>query len=207
MAIIIPIKKKVTIGLSPKAAKLMALVEQTIADDPFELDGRLWAARSQEEWASLIDASIATLRRIISKPPFVRDRTHNAEGHQITVLRIGRPGKKTPRHLANIMANIFEQKTKRRPSRRGYGCLIGCAEVWPEGHQIKIFKLAMKEWPIFMVGFRLALDTGQIVPPNPKAYAKPVQYLKLQHPHLPTLRLGVTVALELYQMHMQEKAA
>lgn len=207
MAIIIPIKKNFAAGLSPKAAKLAVLVEQTITETPFELDGRRWAARSQEEWASLIDASVATLRRIISKPPFVRDRTHNAEGHQITVLRLGKPGKKSPRHLANIMANIFEQKTKRRPTKRGYGCLVGCAGVWPEGHQVEIFRLVMKEWSTFMDRFRLALDTGAIEPPTPKEYAKPVPYLKLQHPHLPTLRLGASVAVELYQMRLQEKAA
>lgn len=200
-------KKNRVAGLSPKAAMLAALVEQTIAADPFELDGFLWAARPQEEWAGLIDASVATVRRIISRPPFVRDRTHDEGGYQLTVLRIGKPGKKTPRHLANIMVKIFEEHTKHGIGKRGYGCLIGCAEAWPEGYQIEIFRLVLKQWPAFMDGFRLALDTGQIVPPNPKAYAKPVPYLKMQHPHLPTLRLGAAVAVELYQMHMQAKAA
>lgn len=207
MAIIIPYKKSSLTGLDRKSAKLVTLVNQMIADQPFVLDGQLWAARSQREWADILGVSVATLRRVISKPPFVRDRTHNSAGYIITVLRIGKAGPKTPRHLANIMAKIFEKKTKRRPSNRGYGCLVGCAELWPEGHQIEIFKLVMNEWAKFMVGFRLALDTNQIQPPNTKTYEKPVEYLKLQYPHLPTLRLGASVAFEFYQMHMQDKVA
>ncbi len=195
-----------SLGLHPKSGALATMIEKEIADHPVPLDGHLWASKPQEDWATLLGVSIATLRRIISEPPFVRERTWNDEQCVVTLLRTGEPGPKSPRHLANIMAKIFREQTKRSPSDHAFGCLVGCAEVWPDGHQLKIFKLVLKEWDVFMVAFRLALDTGLLTPPSPpKTYAKPVQYLKWQHPHLPTLRLGASVALEFYQMRQQEK--
>lgn len=191
--------------------KLIALVEQTIEEKPRKLGGFVWAERPQPEWAELLGVSIATFRRIIAEPPFVRDRTHARLGNRImvTLLRIGdgTPVKKSPRHIANVMQQLFRQKTGRNPGKHGYGCLIGLAEVWPDGHQITIFKLVLNNWLAFMAGFRLRLESGEIVPPVKKDYAKPVPYLKLNHPHLPTLRLGASVGVEMFEMHKQEQHA
>ena len=192
-------------GKSKNSAKLIMLVEQTIYQEPFEFEGFSWAARAQPEWAAMLGVSVATLRRLISKPPFVREQTHNADGKRVTLLRLGESAQKTPRHLANIMAKIFRKKTGQEVGRHAFGCLVGCAEIWPNDHQIEIFKLTLNEWSTFMEGFRLAIDVGEIKPPSAKTYSKPVPYMKWQFPHIPTIRLGATVALELYQMQWQEK--
>jgi hypothetical protein len=60
----------------PSAAKVTALatlVEKIIAEDPFQTkDGLKWAARPQSFYCAELGISPATLRRLISKPPFVR---------------------------------------------------------------------------------------------------------------------------------------
>ena len=217
MGIVIKVKAKKPAKLKPESKqeiarkKLVALVEQTIAEKPRERDGFLWAERFQAEWAELMGVSVATFRRIISEPPFERDRAHSRLGSKIivTLLRIGdgTPVKKTPLHIANIMRSIFLKKTGRKPNRHAFGCVVGLAEVWPDGQQIEIFSLVINDWLAFMAGFRLRLETGEIAPPVKKTYAKPVPYMKLNHPHIPTIRLGAAVAVELYEMRLQEQQA
>lgn len=207
MAIIIPCKKSGTTPLKQPVTttdRLIALVEQTIMDTPREFEGHLWAERPQPEWAKLLGVSVATLRRIISKPPFVRERVHASDGYHIptTLIRVGAPDQKTPRHLANIMRNIYRKATGRVPSDAAWGMLKGCAEHWPEGHQVAIFKLVMNDWPTFIAWFWTAMDTGQIELGNKK-----VKHMKLHHPHIPTIRLGWQVALNLYEAHLQAKAS
>lgn len=206
MPIIIPAKKTATVQADEETTleRLIRIVEETIKEVPRDMDGYLWAERSQAEWADLLGVSVATLRRIISKPPFVRERTQASDGSRepITLLRVGEPGEKTPRHLANQMKNLWRKRTGRVPSDQGYGCLIGCAEAWGQADAVNVFKAVMADWPAFIAGFWLAVDTGMI-----DMGGKTVKHMKLHHPHLPTLRLGAGVALDLYQMQQQAKGA
>lgn len=56
-----------------KMTALATLVEEIIAEDPFQTkDGLKWAAQPQGFYCAELGISLATLRRLISKPPFVR---------------------------------------------------------------------------------------------------------------------------------------
>jgi hypothetical protein len=132
-----------------KIELLGQLIAECIASEPYELDGFLWAVHPQEWYCSQLGISVETLRRWISKPPFVR-QCKQINGKKMTLLREGEPGPMTHRHIANIMSNIFRSKTGKPVARREYGCLIGLAETWPGGEQVEIFKTVMTDWTSFM---------------------------------------------------------
>jgi hypothetical protein len=51
----------------------------------------------------------------------------------------------------------IRKELKRRlwsTTRREYGCMIGLAEVWPDGHQIALFEMVLKRWSLFMIGVK-----------------------------------------------------
>lgn len=205
LSFVAALKAKST-AMSPRE-RLTRHVEGMIINYPRLFEGHLWAELPQQEWASIAGCAVATLRRIIAQAPFVRCQTHASDGSgkRITLLRTvatGEAAKPSPRHLANIMRRIWCERTGFDPGPRGWGCLKGLAEEWPEGHQIEILKLALQDWPAFIAGFWLAMDTGQI-----DLGEQPVKYMKIHHPHPPTLRLGWKVALDLYHMHLQGKVA
>ena len=124
------------------------LVEDIIAHDPFEFEGHVWARRSQAEWAEMSGRSVASIRRWIGEAPFVRERIAIDE-KQVTLLRVGEAGPKSPRHVANIMAKQFNTKTGRRPSDRDFGCLVGLAQEWPDDLQPAIFNAVLNGWDTF----------------------------------------------------------
>lgn len=173
----IKLKKKAAVGLSQKnainctihvpafenalAAKLGKLIADIIAAEPFEFEGYAWAAKDQPAWAAELGISVSTLQRMIKKPPFVRSRTHDADGKMIALLRVGKPGPKTPRHLANIMAKLFKKKFGKRPSDEAFGCLCGLAEVWPDGEQLDIFKTVLADWQGFLGVAKLVLEIAE----------------------------------------------
>jgi hypothetical protein len=132
-----------------KIELLGKLIAESIASEPYELDGFLWAVHPQEWYCSELGISVETLRRWISKPPFVR-QCKQINGKKMTLLREGEPGPMTHRHIANIMSNIFRTKTSNKVGPREYGCLIGLAEIWPAGEQVEIFKTVITDWTSFM---------------------------------------------------------
>lgn len=166
-----------------------------VAVNPFEHEGFQWAARPQDWWTEQLGFSVSTLNRLIRKPPFVR-QTKQIDGKNTTLLREGKAGKKTPRHIANIMSRIWRKRYDRSVTRYEYGCMIGLAEEWPEGHQVEIFKLVISKegWPEFMAGVWIEIAKLDGV----KHFYK--------FPTLTVMRRFHTVALELYQMHSQQKA-
>lgn len=186
-----------------KAAELGKLVAEIIAAEPFEFEGHEWAAKHQNEWAALLGSgfSVSTIRELISKPPFVRERTRAADGKQITLLRIGTPGPKSPRHLANIMAKLFKKKFGKRPSDTAFGCLCGLAELWPAGAQIEIFKAVLSDWQGFMGVAKSALETaedqGVLTFTNKKFNWLPITMLRID--------CVAKAAVEFYVMAMQHK--
>lgn len=180
---------------TPKVTSLRELIAAEIAVNPFEHEGFQWAARRQEWWTEQLGFSVSTLNRLIRKPPFVR-QMKQIDGRNTTLLRDGKPGPKTPRHIANIMSRIWRRKYDRPVTRVEYGCMIGLAEEWPDGHQVEIFKLVISNegWPEFMAGVWIEIAKLDGV----KRFYK--------FPTLTVIRRFHMVGVELYQMNAQQKA-
>jgi hypothetical protein len=211
-------------------AKLVA--EEALAN-PFERGGYQWAAQPQLWWCDKLGYSVETLRRMIGQPPFVREQA-SVDGKKMTLLRVladGEAPKKTPERVANELRKIWlarkidtaaikaaakagkAMKTDKilkdgvlKMSSRDHGCLIGLAQVWPDGMQHAILKCVLKDWPAFMVGAKLKLGTLQDeVTGDTDLPIKGALFLKF--PHLPTIRKFADVALELFIIDLQQKGA
>lgn len=174
---------------------LRKLVADCIAHAPYELDGFQWAAHSQEWYCSELGIADKTLRRWISKSPFVR-QAKQINGKKVTLLREGEPGPMTHRHIANILSNNFRNKFAKPVTKKEYGCLIGLAETWPEGEQVAIFKTVMADWQSFMSGVHCAImemqDAGEDAV---KRY--------YSFPSISVMRRFHDVGLELHLMKLQ----
>lgn len=80
-----------TIVNSKKVDAVRQIVADQIAENPYELDGFKWCAMPPKEIVAKLGFSVATLRLIISKPPFVR-QAKEINGKKTTLLREGEPG-------------------------------------------------------------------------------------------------------------------
>jgi hypothetical protein len=182
---------------SPKLQQLRKLVQEAIENDPFERDDFQWAALPQRYYCQKLEISPATLRRWIARPPFVRQHAR-IDGKVTTLLREGEAGPLTPRHIANTMAIIWRETTGRRASPKEYGCLVGLAESWPQGAQIDLLRMVLKEWPLFMSG----VDSF-IAEQNAKSEDKLVKRY-YEFPSLAVIRRFASVALEVNMLKTQE---
>lgn len=141
-----------------KHERLCKLIEDDIQADPSqEFEGHRWAVRPQAEWCGLLGVSDRTLRDLTKIAP-IQTATTLVEGRKTVLLRVGQPGQMSDRHLANIMAAIFTEKTGRRPQPRDWGRLRGLAQAWPEGAQIDIFRTVMSDWEAFKAGVAIEVD-------------------------------------------------
>jgi hypothetical protein len=171
---------------------LQALVAKIIEEQPVERDGFVWAALPQAEWAKRLGLADRTVRRLVKEPPLTHMVVQDGKGVKTTLIREGQPATKTAKHLANIMSQIFKEKTGGVVSRNAYGCLIkGLAVDWPDGLQVEIFKSVLDDWPAFMVG----VDQAIVELGGTKRYYK--------HPTIRLIRRFHAVALDHYLMQVQ----
>lgn len=76
-----------------------------------------------------------------------------------------------------------------------YGCIHGLMEVWPDGHQLGIFKQVLSDWPAYMSGQKIEIwktDSDK--------------ELFFEFASVDVLRKYPGPAIELYVMERQEKA-
>lgn len=85
-------------------------------------------------------------------------------------------------------------------TRREYGCMNGLAEVWPDGHQVDLFKMVVKRWSAFMVGVKWA----EFMSADDADPEKQVFKLHLEFPSLSVMRLHPEIALEMATTDAQE---
>lgn len=182
---------------SLKLHQLLKLVQEAIDLDPFECDGFQWAALPQKYYCQQLGISPATLRRRISRPPFVRERARK-DGKVVALLRVGKKGPITHRHTANIMAKIWQEKTGRRASPEEYGCLVGLAESWPPDQQLKLFRMVLDQWSVFMAGVDSEITLHKAKNDN-KLYKRFYRF-----PSLRVIRRFSNVATEMELMNVQE---
>ena len=135
--------------------RLREVVEARIADAPFTFEGHTWVAEPQA-WYRDKGFPPATLRRLISRAPFVRRRCH-VDGKVTTLVRIGTPGEKTEHQYYNELLSIWRQKIGRRPTKLECGCIMGLVETWPWGEAPEIFKATLQNWPEYMSGAKMQI--------------------------------------------------
>ncbi len=129
------------------------------------------------------------MRRIIVKPPFVRNRAV-INGTLTTLLRLGELGPLTDRDRAIHLRNIWRKKLGREVGPKAFGCLVALAKGWGE-HAPTIFAVVLNNWPAFMAGVKIDPD-----------WTKP-RHLKF--PNIAVIRRFLHVAVELWMMQQQEK--
>ncbi|TDK37032.1 hypothetical protein E2F50_09010 [Rhizobium deserti] len=212
---------------------LMELIAGLIATNPHQRGGFTWAMIAQPEVCKKLNISLATLRRIISQPPFRRQQAR-IDGTNYSLLRVAVPGEvvatKTPEHVGNIMKKIWrewlsyrlamiiaqrdeltanddklngiEKEVKQlkrllhhKELNHAWGCFRNLAELWPEGHQVEIFKLVLRDWQSFMAGVKVEIWTR----------GNGVEKF-FTFPSISVLREFYKPALELYVMEQQSKA-
>jgi hypothetical protein len=106
-----------------------------------------------------VGVSPATLRRIISKPPF--DRTCRRVGDKklkLTLLRVLGPGeepaKKDDNDYRRIMASIWKKKTGKIATKKEQSCLWGLSGELPDGLSVKVFEYAINDWSTVMASVK-----------------------------------------------------
>lgn len=183
-----------TIKQDERLERFVRLIGEQINKHPFEIDGRLWAAKPQGWWAEQLGVSPATIRRVIGQPPFVRSCA-KVGGVVCLLLRIGvPPAEKSDREVANILSGIWRNKSGRPTTRSEYGCIRGLVEdCWPKGLAEELLKTVLADWPRFMAGAKLKMAEGKT-----KFFA---------YPTLSVIRRFHGVALEMLAVEQQDEAA
>jgi hypothetical protein len=141
----------------PNMVALKKLIASTIAKDPFEYDGHVWCALPQPELAASLGASVETLRRLISKPPIIRDHAHR-DGKVVTVLRVGDVEEKTKKQVQKHLANIWAKHTGRTLRGKAFGHFGGMVDAWGLEKAPEILTLVLKQWPRFMAGAHIEIE-------------------------------------------------
>lgn len=185
--------------------RLRTLILQTIDGSlpggmALEFEGFEWAVRPAPEWAELLGVkSVDTISDLIKLPPIQKDYT-KVDGKKALLLRVGPPGIPTPRKIANLMKGAFRAKTGCYPAKEHFALLKVLAEEWPDDLQVEIFKAALNDWTAFKAG--VVIEIEQMKAEGKKAYHRHHVY-----PSVSVICRFRHVALELYIMGLQEKAA
>lgn len=143
----------------PFDAKLIKLIEDEIAKDPFELDGHKWAVViGQDGLADHLGVATKTLSRRLADPPFKR-RVKRINGEACTLLRIRAADEPddTPEELKRAKANedrksmsfAWKTKTGKWPDYKQATRLWGFARdlaAFPDMEPVDVFKFALKSW-------------------------------------------------------------
>jgi hypothetical protein len=114
------------------------------------------------------------------------------------LLRIGEPDPPTYREIGNTLAAIYRQEMGRKVTPLEAGCLIGLAEVWPDGYQKEVLKHSLKNWPGYMSYVGCFIDEQ-----NAKSGSDDLVKRYLKYCSLLVLRRFPQPAVMLYLDHLQ----
>lgn len=187
---------KVEIKESNALARLVELVQEQIAKDPYERDGKLWC-KDAYSLAPVMGKSERTLRRWLKDNQAVfRLQTVRPDGRPMAIVRIADNDEPaySPTQEAKYLARMWETRFGRRHTPKEFGMLYHFAKQCPEGKAKEIFKLVLNEWGTFMA----------IVKVSPEfAYEDSPRYYR--HPRLPIIRRFVHLAVDLWVQTQQEQ--
>lgn len=129
------------------------VIEDETAIGNVEFEGYQWAYLPQAQWCSLLEVSGPTLRELAKHPPIVATKTVDSNGIPAVLYRLGDAPHGSFRHTANKMAIVFRKKLGiSRIASEHWACLLGLAELWPQGLQVDIFRTVIAHWDVFMGG-------------------------------------------------------
>ncbi len=177
--------------------KLCTLIQESVETEGQEFEGNKWAVMPRAVWAKMLGVDKKTISRLIKHPP-IQTWDTQVEGDRCILLRVGEPGKKSPRHMANIMAKMYLKKTGRMRTNHEFGMLVGLAEEWPEGYQVAIFKNMLDDWNGFVHMLAVHVEQEIDIKGNTDREQKFFKYVSIS-----TLRKFHLVAQDAYKTHMQ----
>lgn len=181
-----------------RQGQLCEVVLSCIESEGQSFDGQVWAIRPLEDWAALVGVSTRTIIRMIKRPPIRSTRTR-VEGKVATLLRVGEASPPTHREIAQQMARVWRSKVKRQVGSDAFGCLVGLAQEWPDGHQVSVFAMMLDDWANFMVGVGMEIAFQTEV-----EGVAGLTKMHFKYPSIATLRRFHHVAFETWKMSLQE---
>jgi hypothetical protein len=187
---------KVKVEQSKALARLVDLVQEQIAKNPYERDGKLWC-KDAYALAPVLGVSKSTLRRRFKANATVfRLQTVLTDNRRTTLVRLVEEGEPaySPTQQAKYLAKIWETRVGRPHTPKEFGMLYHFVRACPAypGIAAFVFKLVLKDWGAFMA----------IVKSMPKfKYPDTPRYY--QHPRLPIIRAFAQVAVEFWLQELQ----
>jgi hypothetical protein len=137
---------------SKALAQLVELIQERIAENPFERDGKVWC-KDAYGLAPALDVSERTLRRYYKNNPTVfKLQPVVADGRRVALVRLAEEGEQeySPTQEAKYLAKIWESRIGKPHTPKEFGMLYHFAQACPAGKAGEIFKLVLKEWGAFM---------------------------------------------------------
>jgi hypothetical protein len=197
---------------SKALARLVDLVQEKIAAEPYARDGKLWC-RDAYSLAPLLEVHPATLRRWFKANPTVfRLQPVMADGGRTTLVRLVEEGepKYSPTQEAKYLAKIWESRVGRRHTRKEFGMLYHFAKACPPDTAGEVFKLVLKEWGAFMAIVKSLPEYDHFeamvkMPTESEHGASGVRYYRF--PRLPVIRAFAQTAVEFWLQELQWQGA
>tara|TARA_R110002124_G_scaffold151898_3_gene318760 strand:+ start:187 stop:534 length:348 start_codon:yes stop_codon:yes gene_type:complete len=91
--------------------RLVTAVENVIATDPLKFEGKIWAVRTQSEWASDIGVTRQTVNVLLKKEPF-DVLPKSKEKQRINYVRIGKPDPLQPSRQVLDMRDAWKYRNR-----------------------------------------------------------------------------------------------
>jgi len=185
---------KVKVEESEALARLVDLVQEQIAKDPYERDGKLWC-KDAYALAPVLGVSDRTMRRWFKANPTVfKLQTVLADNRRVALVRLAEVAEPaySPTQEAKYLAKIWESRIGRPHTPDEFGMLYHFAHACPAGKAGEVFKLVLKEWGVFMA----------IVKTSPEfAHEGSPRYY--QHPRLRIIRRFAHLTVDLWVQTQQ----
>ncbi|WP_417809491.1 hypothetical protein [Thioclava sp.] len=187
------------------AAKAMHFeIEKWTKLNPIVLEGRTWAGIDSENLADILGVTTKQVQRISKSNPF-RTITKRIGGRSRKLIRICSPADLTNEDFARIMVAYWRSFSGRKETREQFGMLVGLAKDSPRGLAPDIFRTVTENWSSFMAGVHLAITIGSVdgdsFDKDPECFSKKF----FHYPSISVMRRFWHVAVEQYQMLVQEK--
>lgn len=182
--------------------RLYQLVEDELAQNPVNAEGRLWANLPALKVSELLGVSPDHARGLHKSNPF-RYTVKMIDGRKTTLIRIAHPADLTSEDQAKMMATFWRKTVNRRESKPEFGMLKGIADDCPTGRSYDIFRTTVANWSSFMACVKIAQYLGQYegdeYDKNPENFYSRF----LVYPSISTIRRFVHVARDFYSISLQ----
>ena len=108
------------------------------------------------------------------------------------------------RLLAKAMKKIFKRTTKHDIKVQDFGGLTELAKRWPNKFQLRIFQHLLAHWGDFAAAYKLSAKTQDDIHKCGLPFAGA---WFMEFPNIHMMQAGWQVALDVYEMHLQDQSA